>query len=103
MGCKNRAIPFLIMHGRGDTMMKINGGYRHNGAHYLTVRDLVGSYAKRNGCGYPPRVTHIRGGERHVYPSARKELQLILEPRSGCFPGGLELPVAPAPLARLAS
>lgn len=59
-----------------------NGGYRHNGAHYLAVRDLVGSYAKRNGCGYPPRVTHIRGGERHVYPCARKELQLILNPQN---------------------
>lgn len=55
---------------------------RHNGAHYLAVRDLVGSYAKRNGCGYPPRVTRIRGGERHVYPCARKELQLILNPQN---------------------
>lgn len=49
-GCKNRAIPFLIMHGRGDTMMKIGGGYRHNGAHYMAVRDLVNSYARRTGC-----------------------------------------------------
>lgn len=82
MGCKNRAIPFLIMHGRGDTMMKINGGYRHNGAHYLAVRDLVGSYAKRNGCANAPRVTRIPGGERHVFPCARKELQLILNPQN---------------------
>ncbi|MGJ4168232.1 alpha/beta hydrolase family esterase [Corynebacterium macclintockiae] len=81
-GCKNRAIPFLIMHGRGDTMMKIGGGYRHNGAHYMAVRDLVNSYARRNGCGFPPRVTRIPGGERHVYPCARKELQLILNPQS---------------------
>ena len=81
-GCKNRAIPFLIMHGRGDTMMKIGGGYRHNGAHYMAVRDLVNSYARRNGCGFPPRVTRIPGGERHVYPCARKELQLILNPQN---------------------
>lgn len=81
-GCSNRPIPFLISHGTGDTMMKYNGGYRHNGAHYLAVPTLVNSYKKRNGCVGAPRVTNIPGGKRHVYPCTRKELQLLTNPQN---------------------
>ncbi|WJY71943.1 Putative esterase [Corynebacterium auriscanis] len=81
-GCSNRPIPFLISHGTGDTMMKYHGGYRHNGSHYLAVPVLVNSYKKRNGCVGVPRVTNIPGGKRHVYPCARKELQLLTNPQN---------------------
>ena len=82
MGCSNRAIPFLIMHGTGDTMMKYHGGYRHGGRHYLAVPTLVGSYMKRNVCAPGPRVTNIPGGKRHVYSCAKEELQLITNPQN---------------------
>ena len=81
MGCSNRAIPFLIMHGTGDTMMKYHGGYRHGGRHYLAVPTLVGSYMKRNVGAPGPRVTNISGGKRHVYSCAKEELQLITNPQ----------------------
>lgn len=81
LGCKNAPIPFLIMHGTGDTMMRFNGGYRHNGAHYLAVPTLMNSYIRRNGCAYPPRIVNIPGGQRHIYNCSRKELQLITNPQ----------------------
>lgn len=80
MGCKNSPIPFLIMHGTGDTMMRYNGGWRH-GVHYLAISDLMGSYIRRNGCAYPPRIVNIPGGQRHIYNCAREELQLITNPQ----------------------
>lgn len=80
--CKNQAIPFLIMHGTGDTMMKYHGGTRHGGKPYLPVPVLLASYIHRNVCNPSPRITTIPGGKRHVYSCARKELQLITNPQN---------------------
>nr|WP_272885063.1 PHB depolymerase family esterase [Corynebacterium phoceense] len=82
MNCRNEAIPFLIMHGTGDTMMFYHGGYRHNGAHFLDVDHLMSSYIKRNACAFPPRIENIPGGQRHVYACAKEELQLITNPQN---------------------
>lgn len=80
--CRNEAIPFLIMHGTGDTMMKYNGGTRHGGKPYLAVPVLLGSYIRRNVCNPTPKITNIVGGKRHVYSCAREDLQLITNPQN---------------------
>lgn len=79
--CRNEPIPFLIMHGTGDTMMKFDGGTRHNGKPYLPIRTLLASYIRRNGCNPSPRITNIAGGKRHVYACSRDDLQLITNPQ----------------------
>ncbi|WP_419761027.1 alpha/beta hydrolase family esterase [Corynebacterium pilosum] len=80
-GCSDAPIPFLIMHGRGDTMIRFEGGHRH-GVHYIGVDSLMSSYIRRNGCAWPPRIDAIPGGHRHVYQCSREELQLITNPQN---------------------
>ena len=82
MNCRPEPIPFLISHGTGDTMMFYNGGYRHNGAHFLAVDTLMSSYIRRNGCQWPPRLENIPGGTRHVYTCAKEELELVTNPQN---------------------
>nr|WP_227659056.1 MULTISPECIES: PHB depolymerase family esterase [unclassified Corynebacterium] len=76
-GCSSAAVPFMDIHGDADAVVPYEGGSRH-GAAVARVRDVVASYASRNGC-----TEQNRHGADVSHVGCVKQVEEVLVPGGG--------------------
>ncbi len=76
-GCAGEAVPFMDIHGDADPIAPYEGGSRH-GVPVARTRDVVASYAARNGC-----TGQERNGAATSHTGCARPVEEVLVPGGG--------------------
>ncbi|WPF67073.1 MULTISPECIES: alpha/beta hydrolase family esterase [unclassified Corynebacterium] len=75
--CSSAAVPFMDIHGDADSTVPYEGGSRH-GAAVAATRDVVASYASRNGC-----TGETQNGTATSHTGCARPVEEVLVPGGG--------------------